>query len=103
MARTYLFVDVDVASLQFDATTTGTIILDGSVGKQMATNRLPDGKLRVIIYGLDVNTFSGKFATVNAFVLAISGVVAASPTGTLVNASIKTLSSPRGMTIQVIP
>lgn len=98
----FLYVSKPVASLQLDLDTEGSITLDPSVQKQMATNRLPDGKLRVIIYGLDQSTFGGMFATVSQPVNSITNVVGANPDGSNAGVEVSKMSSPQGVGVTVI-
>jgi len=97
----FLFVDKPVASLQLDLDTQGSFSLDPSVAKQVLTNRLGDGKLRVVIYSLGVDTFSGRFGIVDGAVLSISNVVGATPEGTDAEASVGKLSSPQSVLLDI--
>ena len=98
---TFLYVSKPVASLQFDLDTQGSITLDPSVQKQASTNRLPDGKLRVIVFGLNITTFTGRFASVSGAINSISNVVAANADGTVSNAAVSKLSPPKGVKVVV--
>jgi hypothetical protein len=100
----FLYVDKPVAALQFDADVQGSIslTLDPSSQKSISTNRLPSGKLRVVIYGLNQNTFSGKFASVNGSITVDqSTVVGSDPNGAGVGAAVKNLSSPQNVRVTV--
>lgn len=91
-----------VASVQFDLSTTGTVTMVPSItDKTMATNKLPDGKTRVIIYGLNQSTFTGKFAQVSAPVTTITGVVGANPDGTTAVVEIKKLTPPLNLRLAI--
>lgn len=90
---TWLYVDRAVASLQMDLDTAGNLTLLVT-GKQAAVNRLPSGLLRVLIYSMDLTTFSGRFAEVDAAVTGISGVTGANPDGTDGGAGVTSLGQP---------
>ena len=100
--QAFLYVDQAVAALQFDLDTLGSINLDPSIPKQLAYNRLPNGKLRILIFGLNLSTFIGKFASADARINSIGNVVAADPVGIAIDASIGLLSKPEGIGIFVI-
>lgn len=90
----YLFVDKPVAALQLDLDTIGqaTSTIDASLGKLFATGRTTDGKLRIIIYGLNQATFQGQFAAVDAPVTGISGVIGSNPDASDAGARVVRLS-----------
>jgi hypothetical protein len=100
-AIVYLYVDRRVASLQLDIQTTGRAIslIDPSLRKIFSTGRRSDGKLRIVVYGLGQQTFAGKFASVNALVTAISGVMSTNPDGSDAEAVVSTLSKVEGLKI----
>lgn len=99
-ATVYLQVTGPVASLQCDLDTAGTVeLMSGITTKQLSTNRLSDGRLRVLVYGLNQATFSGAFATVDKTVQGISGVVTANPDATQSTETVKKVSKPRGLTV----
>jgi hypothetical protein len=98
----FLYVNTPVASLQFDVETEGTITLDPSVQKQSVTNRLPNGKLRVIIFGLNQVVFSGKFATTDKPVIGVSNVVGSKLDGTNAGAMVSKISPPTGIKVSKI-
>ena len=92
ISPTSLQVSTPVAALQCDIETTGTAqIISSLTTKQLTSNRLPDGKLRIVIFGLNQEIFTGAFATVDAPVQSISGVVLSDAAGTLVTGSIDML------------
>lgn len=94
----FLFVDKPVASLQFDLDTQGSISLDPSVStKQLVANRLSDGKLRVVIFGLNQSVFSGKFATGTAPIKSITSVIGSTPDGSNAGVAMQSLSSPKNV------
>lgn len=99
----YLFVDKPVASLQLDLDTSGqaTSTIDSSLGKLFATGRTLDGKLRIIIYGLNQSTFQGHFADVDAPIVGISGVIGSNPDASNVGANVVMLSKPTGLTASI--
>jgi hypothetical protein len=103
MIAVFLYVDKPVASLQFDIITSGTIVLDNIVknSKQIAVNTI-DGKKRVIIYGLNQDTFVGKFAELNADAGDITNVVGADPDAVTVDVTVKPLSQPKAVTVRVV-
>lgn len=97
-AVVYLQVTGSVATLQCDLDTTGSVVKVVSLTtKDLQTNRLPNGKLRVLVYGLNQATFTGTFAVVDAPVTAISGVVAANPDGTQSRQTVKKVSKPKNL------
>ena len=98
----FLYVDKPVASLQFDLDTTGTVALVDTVQKQIAQAPV-NGKVRVIIYGLNQAVFQGKFATVNAQVSSVSNVVGAALDGSPVSVTVKTLSPPGQVRVEISP
>ena len=101
MAATWLFVDKPVASLQADLETSGSISLDLSpdLGKQLQSAPQPGGKVRIIVFGLNQSTFTGRFASVDAPVAGISGVVGADPNGGDAGALVSKLSAPTGLKV----
>jgi len=101
MAATWLFVDKPVASLQADLETSGSISLDltPDLGKQLQSAPQPGGKIRIIVFGLNQSTFTGRFASVGAPVAGISGVVGANPDGSDAGASVSKLSAPTGLKV----
>jgi hypothetical protein len=101
MLAVFLYVDQPVSTLQFDLDTPGQISLASGVDKDIATNRLANGKLRVIVYKLNLSVFQGKFANVDNNVSAISGVVGSDPNGLPVNCRVTTLSQPKNLNISV--
>lgn len=98
----FLYVDQPVASLQFDLDTTGAVTLVDTVQKQIAQAPV-NGKVRVIIYGLNQAVFQGKFATVNAPVSGVSNAVGAALDGSPVPVAIKTLSPPGKVKVEINP
>jgi hypothetical protein len=101
MASAYLYVDRPVASLQCDVETVGDAItmIDPSLNKMLNTGRLPNGKLRIVIFGLGQETFSGKFASVNSYCESISDVVGANPDASNAGVDVKWLNSPTGLKV----
>lgn len=99
MAICFLYVDKPVASLQFDLETSGAITLEASVPKQLAT-AIVAGKTRVIIYGLNQDTFSGKFAQVSGAAQNVSNVIAAGPDGKPVAVSVSPLNQPKNVKVK---
>lgn len=99
----YLYVDKPVAALQCDVATAGTAstMLSPSANKFFSTAPQPDGYLRIVIFGLGLETFSGLFASVTAPVAAIKEVVGSDPAGLNANVSVGKLSSPSGLHITV--
>ena len=96
----FLYVDKPVASLQFDLDTTGTVALVDTVQKQIAQAPV-NGKVRVIIYGLNQVSFQGKFATVDSRVSGVFNVVGAGLDGLPVPVTIRTLSPPGQIKIMI--
>lgn len=104
MASTYLFLDRPVSQLQLDILTTGTASPDSSLaaaGKSLSQNPVGGGYVRLVIFGLNTDTFSGKFAVVNAAVSDIRNVVGSSPDGSNANPNILRLGSVLGVTCSV--
>ena len=103
MAATWLFVDKPVASLQADLETSGSISLDltPDLGKQLQSAPQPGGKVRIIVFGLNQTTFSGRFASVDVPVAGISNVVTADPDGNDAGASVSKLSAPTGLKVSL--
>jgi hypothetical protein len=102
-AATYLYVDRPVASLQCDLDTpagTATLDLDPSLQKQIMAAPV-NGKLRVLVFGLNQSVFSGRFASVDAAVSGISGVVGANPDASDAGAIVTKLSKPIGLRYEV--
>jgi len=99
----FLYVDKPVASLQFDLDAAGSVTstIDPALQKQVVTNRLPDGKLRVLVYGLNQSVFNGKFASVDSPVSSIKNVVGANPDGTDAGVTVLKVSSPQGVAVEV--
>jgi hypothetical protein len=98
----FLYVDKPVASLQFDLDTTGAVTLVDSVQKQIAQAPV-NGKIRVIIFGLNQAIFQGRFATVNAPVSGVSNVVGAALDGSQVPVTVSTLSPPGKVKVKISP
>ncbi|MGA2264164.1 MAG: hypothetical protein ABSH28_22360 [Acidobacteriota bacterium] len=98
----FLYVDKPVASLQFDLDTTGAVTLVDTVQKQIAQAPV-NGKIRVIVYGLNQVVFQGRFATVNAPVSGVSNVVGAALDGSPVSVTVKTLSPPGKVKVEISP
>jgi hypothetical protein len=92
-----LFVNSQVASLQCDLTTTGEHVTSLVSNKSASINRLPNGKLRVVVFGLNQDVFSGRFAEVDADVQLVENVVASSPDGQPVAVTIQTVNSPKNL------
>lgn len=92
----YLQVSTSVSALQCDLSTTGAAQITSNLGttKQLVSARLPNGKLRIIVYGLNQTTFIGTFASVNAKVNGISNTVTSSPSGLQTSAVIGRKSNP---------
>jgi len=100
-ATVYLQVTGPVSALQCDLDTTGAAqIVAGLTSKQLTSNRLQNGKLRIVVYGLNQSVFSGTFATVDAPVSGITGIVTSNPDGTASAATIKKISKPRGLQVR---
>jgi hypothetical protein len=99
----FLYVDKPVSTLQFDLDTEGTVtsVVAPSAQKSLSTNRLPDGKLRVLIFGLNQNTFSGRIATVDKSVNSITNVTGATPDGTDANAHVTKISGVKGVVVSI--
>lgn len=100
-AIVYLYVDRLVASLQLDVQTTGRAIslIDPQRQKIFSTGRRSDGNLRIVVYGSGQQTFAGKFASVDAAVTGISGVISTNPDGSDADAMVSTLSKIEGLRI----
>jgi hypothetical protein len=98
----FLYVDKPVAGLQFDLDTTGTVTLQDTVQKQIAQAPV-NGKVRVLIYGLNQATFQGKFAMVNAPVNGVSNVVGAALDGSQVRVTLRTLRPPGPVEMKILP
>lgn len=101
MPSTYLLVDKPVSSLQCDLETVGSAFLDVSdlLHKFMTQNRIGN-LLRLVIFGLTQDTFTGRFVTIDAPVLAISGVVGSNPDGTNADALVFQLSAPANLRVR---
>jgi hypothetical protein len=88
-ASMYLQVSPQVASLQCDLDTTGTVQLNPALtSKQITSQRLSNGLLRIFVWGFNQSTFSGTFAAVDAPVVSISNQVTASSSGVSAGATI---------------
>jgi hypothetical protein len=96
----FLYVDKPVASLQFDLDTTGAVSLVDTVQKQIVQAPV-NGKVRVIIYGLNQAVFQGRFATANAPVSGVSNVVGAALDGSPVPVTVKALSPPGKVKVEI--
>ena len=100
--RTWLYVDRPVCSLQCDLTIpdAGTVtIAPGISNKSLVSNRLPSGVVRVIVYGLTLDTFSGFWGWVDGDVTRVSGVVTATADGTDAGARITEIGQVSGVRI----
>ena len=98
----YLYVDKPVASLQFDVVTLGNVSLSPNItDKQIATNRLQSGLLRVIIYGLNQTMFSGRFASADADVVSVTNIVGADGNANGVDCIVLALSQPKNVMLAV--
>lgn len=95
----FLFVDKPVSTLQMDIDTAGDIT--GLVAdKDFTTNRLPDGKLRVVIWRLNRTEFTGRFASISMTVRGITNVVGADKDANAVQVRIATLGGVNNLTIK---
>lgn len=104
---TNLYVTPDVASLQFDLDTAGTVTLISSVAatKTLSTNLI--GSLtRVLIFGMTSDEFSGLFATVSDVVASVSGTVGARADATDASAvvySVEQVVTPPSPPVVLVP
>jgi hypothetical protein len=100
-AAVYLYVDRPVASLQLDIQTTGQAIslIDPSRQKYFRTGRRLDGKLRIVVFGFGQQSFAGKFASVDASVTGISGVMSANSDSSDAEALVFMLSKIAGLKV----
>lgn len=92
----FLYVDMLAVALQCDLDTAGSAVIEPSVAKTLAQGRV-NGLLRVLVYGLDLSMFVGKFATVSAPVLSVSNVVVAGSDGNEIPATVQTLNPVTGL------
>lgn len=97
MFAVFLFVDKPVATLQFDLESPGQVTLASGIDKQIATNRLANGKLRVIIYSLNQSVFQGRFASVDSEIATITNVVGAKADATDAGCTVIKLSQPKNL------
>jgi len=67
--------------------------------KNVESNRHPDGKLRIIVFGLNQDEVSGRLFSINEDVISVSGVVASSPGAELIEVNITAMNSPSGLKI----
>ncbi len=90
---THLYVSPAVSTLQFELETAGDIALSPAVAaiKDAITNRMGN-TLRVVIFRMNTDEFSGLFAIVNAPISKISGVVGAGAAAMDVAAKVTKLS-----------
>lgn len=96
---TVLLVDKPISSLQCDLETSGTVHSTISIDKQLVSIRMPNGHLRVIIYGINRLVFSGKFAEIDAAVLGISGIIGSTQDAMDAKAVVTALGSPSQLRI----
>jgi len=101
----YLFVEPPVSSLQFDlnigAGANILSVLPPSLQKSLETNRLPNGLLRVLVFGLNQAVFGGMFATSDTPINSVSDIVGSLPDGSNANANVGWVSQPQGVTFSV--
>lgn len=102
MAITWLFVDRPVASLEVYLVTSGeaTSLLAPKLGKTFSSARQQDGRLKILVFGLNRTEFQGRFAEVADRVTEISGVVGADPDGNSTGAIV--MQIPQAGTISVL-
>ena len=95
----FLYVTGPVAALQCNLQTAGSVAstLDPALGKFLY---FENGIL--LVGGPSLSTFTGHFATVNAAVTSISGVVTADPEGNDAGEDVVKLSAPSGVVIDVL-
>ncbi len=89
MAGACIFIDKPIATLQMDIESYGefTSTIPSSAAKEVMTNRVGN-KLRIIIFGLNQNLFSGKIGEMSQPVNSISGVVSVNPDESDAHASV---------------
>lgn len=73
---THLYVDTLVSTLQVDLDTDGDVLPAPDIPKDVSASRI-GSTLRVVVFRMNADEFSGLFAIVNARVRGISGVVGA--------------------------
>lgn len=99
-AAAYLYIDKPVTMLQLDLDTDGAAILTVAAQKNLDTNRV-NGLLRCLIYGMDLDTFFGKFLEVSTPVRRITGVVGSDADGNAVDVLVQLLQRPDGLKILI--
>lgn len=101
---THLYVTPAVSALQCDLETAGDVALtpDAAAKKTASSNRI-GGVLRVVVFGLNADLVEGHFATVNAAVTAIGGVVGADGNAVDVGARVTMLSQIQGVEVHSLP
>lgn len=102
MAAAYLFVNKPVASLQADLDTGGDVTLVPSVEKFVHVHLLPSGRLRILVFGVNQDVFSGRFADVSDVVTGVHNVVCAAPDGSDAQAIVAYLNQPANLRIKGI-
>ncbi len=88
MATAFLYVDRPVATLQFELETDGEVSLVAGIPKDLSVGPASGGKFMCLIFRMNLDTFSGFFATVSGKVKSVSGVVGANPDATDAGASV---------------
>lgn len=105
MASAYLFVDKSVAALEIDVITDGstaTSLLDPALNKLVSAGRQPDGSLKILIFGVNREVFTGRCVAINNFVTGIKKVIGSDPDGiTIDGVNILWLNELRGVTVNV--
>ncbi len=102
--KTILFVNKEVASLQCDVLTSGrvTLIVDAAKEKSIQVSPLPDGFIRIMVFGMNQNLFSGAFVHVDDFISSITNVVCADANAGNAHAVISKISSPANVVAETV-
>lgn len=77
-------------------------MIDPIKQKSIQVSPLPDGFQRIIIFGMNQNTFSGAFVSVDDLISSIINVVCADANATNANADISKISAPQGVKSEII-
>ena len=98
---TYIGIDKAVASIQMDIATSAAsapVLSPGITSKQLAAAPISGG-YRVLIFGLNQLTISGRIVDVPGTVTGITGVVAADPNANPITVVVKRVSTPGPLTV----
>lgn len=96
LLTTLLYISQPVAVVQMDIDTEGTAT-SLVEGKTVSQNRLPNGKLRVVLFGLNQDVFEGACIEISKDVSGIENVVAANPDAEEVEVLIEYVNAPKDL------